>query len=132
VPKKAAPEKPGRAESLSWHVAALLLLALIAYWNSLDGSFPFDDFVLFSDPDITGPGFGWAILRLGQTRPLTYLTFHGNYALGGAGPTDYHWVNLLLHAANSVLVLLLARRHLTPLAAFLAFPMVPAHSGVSG
>ncbi len=127
MPKKAAPEKPGRAESLPWQAAALLLLALIAYWNSLDGSFHFDDFVLFSDPDITGPGFGWAILRLGQTRPLTYLTFHWNYALGATDPAGYHWVNLLLHAANSVLVLLLARRHLKSLAAFLAAALFALH-----
>ncbi len=87
---------------------------LVAYANSLGSSFHFDDSAIFGNPWFVGPGFGWGVFRLDQTRPLTYLTFHWNYLLGGQDPLFYHWVNLLLHAANSILVLAVARRYLSP------------------
>jgi len=100
-----------------WQAAALALLVLIAYANSLGSSFHFDDTAIFGNPWIAGPGFGWDVFRLDQTRPLTYLTFHWNYLAGGQNPLLYHWVNLLLHAANSILVLALARRYVSPFTA---------------
>ncbi|MGA3027214.1 MAG: tetratricopeptide repeat protein [Bryobacteraceae bacterium] len=100
-----------------WQAGLLALLVLIAYANSLASSFHFDDAAIFANPSILKPGFGWGIFRLEQTRPLTYLTFHWNYLVGGQNPVLYHWVNLLLHAANSILVLVLARRYLSPFTA---------------
>ena len=100
-----------------WQAGVLALFVLIAYANSLASSFHFDDAAIFADPWILKPGFGWAIFRLAQTRPLTYLTFHWNYLLGGQNPLLYHWVNLLLHAANSILLLAVARRYLSPFTA---------------
>jgi tetratricopeptide (TPR) repeat protein len=97
---------------------ALALLVLVAYTNSLESSFHFDDFAIFTTPQVVSPGFGWSLFRLAITRPLTYLTFHWNYLAGGQNPGAYHFVNLLLHAANSVLLLAIARRYLTPIAAF--------------
>jgi Tfp pilus assembly protein PilF len=100
-----------------WQALALALLVLIAYANSLASSFHFDDAAIFTDPWILRPGFGWGIFRLDQTRPLTYLTFHWNYLLSGSNPLLYHWVNLLLHAANCILLLAVARRYLSPFTA---------------
>jgi tetratricopeptide (TPR) repeat protein len=94
--------------------AFLALLVPIAYANSLGSSFHFDDSAIFLNPWITGSGLGWGLFRLEQTRPLTYLTFHWNYLVGGQNPLLYHWVNLLLHAANSILLLALARKYLSP------------------
>lgn len=93
-------------------VAALTLLVFVAYWNSLDASFQFDDqgFML-SDPYVTSHSLGWEIFRLEQTRPLTYMTFHWNYLASGVNPQGYHWVNVLAHIGNALLVLLIARRH---------------------
>jgi tetratricopeptide (TPR) repeat protein len=48
---------------------------------------------------------------------LTNLTFHWNYLVGGQNPVLYHWVNLLLHAANSILLLAVARKYLSPFTA---------------
>jgi tetratricopeptide (TPR) repeat protein len=104
-------------DQFRWQAAALALLAVLAYGNSLGSSFHFDDAAIFTDPRILGPGFGWDIFRLEQTRPLTYLTFHWNYLLGGANPLLYHWVNLLLHAGNSILLLALARKYVSPFTA---------------
>ena len=109
--------EPAALERFRWQAGALALLVLIAYGNSLGSSFHFDDAAIFSNPQILSPGFGWDIFRIDQTRPLTYLTFHWNYLVGGANPVLYHWVNLLLHAANSILVLALARRYLPPFTA---------------
>jgi protein O-mannosyl-transferase len=110
-----------------WQALALGLFALIAYANSLASSFHFDDSAIFLDPWILRPGFGWDLFRLEQTRPLTYLTFHWNYLLSGQDPVLYHCVNLLLHAANSILLLAVARRYLSPLAAFCAAALFALH-----
>jgi len=91
--------------------AILILLIFWAYFGAIPSSFHFDDFAILNDGYIAGPGFGWGIFRLGQTRPLTYLTFHWNYLAGGKDPAGYHLVNLALHAGNAILVLALARRY---------------------
>jgi len=39
-----------------------------------------------------------------QYFPLTYSTFRVEHALWGLNTTGYHWVNLLLHVANALLV----------------------------
>jgi len=106
-----------RWEDFQWQSGVIGLLVLLAYANSLGSSFHFDDAAIFADPYIAGPGFGWGIFRLEQTRPLTYLTFHWNFLANGQSPLLYHWVSLLLHAANSMLVLALARRYIAPFAA---------------
>lgn len=112
---------------LSVQASGLVLLVLIAYWNSLSGSFLWDDYLMLDDSSVKAPGFGWGILRLSQSRPLTYLTFHWNYLAGGANPFGYHLENLLLHVVNVTLVLLIARRHLPPLPSFLAAGIFAVH-----
>ncbi len=100
-------------ERFLWQAAALTLLVLLAYANSLAASFHFDDYAILVDGYITHSGFGWDILRPAQTRPLTYLTFHWNYLAGKNDPEGYHWVNLILHAANCLLLLAIARKYLS-------------------
>ena len=128
-PKSQRVETPDRSGHLTLEAAALVLLVCIAYWNSLVAGFHFDDEGIFLDPYVMGPGFGWKILRLTQTRPLTFLSFHWNYlAAGSPSPAGFHWVNMLLHAANSLVVLLVARRTLTgylPLFAAALFAIHP-------
>jgi protein O-mannosyl-transferase len=114
-------------DSVLLEAVALILLVFIAYWNSLAGSFHFDDFAIFLDPYIMASGFGWEILRLVQTRPLTFLTFHWNYIVGGAGALGFHLINVLIHAANSVLVLLVARRQVRPSLAWIAGALFALH-----
>ena len=62
-------------------------------------------------------GLGWTEIRwaftttlLGHWSPLAWITWSLNYVTGGLEPWGYHLGNLLLHAANVVLVWLLARR----------------------
>ena len=116
-----------RPTDFQWCAAGLAVLVLVAYWNSLGASFHFDDRVLFNDSHVAGPGFGWKLFRLEQTRPLTYWTFHLNFLAGGMNPRGYHVVNVILHAANVVLMLWIARHHLPRLPAFLAAGLFAVH-----
>jgi len=132
VRKASAPKPADQSRwhaAFSWQAAAVCLLVLIAYWNSLEGSFHFDDWSLVSDPDVAGPGLGWRLFRLGLTRPLTYWSFHLNFLAGG-GQTNtigFHLVSIALHAANSLLLLWIARRHVAAPAALLAAGLFAAH-----
>jgi tetratricopeptide (TPR) repeat protein len=129
-PKKPIRPVPSRLEDL-WttplQAISLVVLTLAAYWNALDGAFHFDDQGLFLDLYVVGPGFGWKLFRLIQTRPLTFLTFHWNYLLNGNDPWGFHLINLLVHAANSILVLLVARRALQPGLAWFAAALFAIH-----
>src|SRR5512140_2994955 len=87
--------------------------ALAAFGLSLGSGFHFDDYAIFADRALTGAN-GWLdVWRLGQTRPLTYLTFWLNFQSGGRDPAGWHAVNLALHVA-AVLLLYDCLRRLTP------------------
>jgi tetratricopeptide (TPR) repeat protein len=99
----------------------------VAYWNSLEGSFHFDDEGILLDPYVVDSGFGWGILRLMQTRPLTFLTFHWSYLAHGATPWGFHVISLFLHAGNTVLIFYIGRRHLRGSLAWLAAALFAVH-----
>ncbi len=46
----------------------------------------------------------------GNYHPLTMASLALNYALSGPKPFSYHWLNLLLHVANTALVFLFVRK----------------------
>ncbi|HTP35567.1 MAG TPA: DUF1736 domain-containing protein [Candidatus Acidoferrales bacterium] len=56
--------------------------------------------------------YWWPVGESGLYRPVTTLSYLFNYAvLGNANhAAGYHWINLLLHAGNAMLVWALARR----------------------
>lgn len=64
-----------------------------------------------------------------QYYPLTFSSFWIEYRLWGEHPAGYHFVNILLHAANSVLLLLLLHRLKLPgaLAAATIFALHPVN-----
>lgn len=74
---------------------------------------------LFSEPD------------LGMYAPLTSLSYALDYRAAGLTPKRYHTTNLLLHLADTALVLFLARLLLAgvyaPFAVALLFGIHPAH-----
>src|SRR2546421_6839236 len=74
-----------------------------------------DDRNLLSNPHYRGLGWGqarWAFTSavMGHWIPVTWLTFGLDYALWGMNAFGYHLTNVLLHAANGVLVYVLALR----------------------
>ena len=91
-----------------WIGLAAFLLTILVYSSALNAPFAFDDQnQIFLDPNASQiPISGW----FGTTRGLTTLSYWLNYRLGGTEPSGYHWLSLLLHLANSVLVTAIIRK----------------------
>jgi tetratricopeptide (TPR) repeat protein len=104
--------------------AGLILATVLAYSNSFSSGFVLDNqTLLLEDPRIqaaSGPNlalilrhsYWWPNGESGLYRPLTTLSYLLNYAIFGNAkdPAGYHWVNLALHVANVLLVLVLVER----------------------
>jgi tetratricopeptide (TPR) repeat protein len=121
-------------------VAALTvaMAALAVYALALANDFAFDDIpIVLGDPRLASldlraifsSGY-WQHSDLALYRPLTTLSFAVDWGLAGHSPAWFHLTNVLLHAAASVLVLLLLAR-LFPVRAALAgalvFAVHPVH-----
>jgi tetratricopeptide (TPR) repeat protein len=93
-----------------WLFAMVLVLATIfAYRPAWNGSFVWDDDNYVTKNRLLTAQDGlrriWFSLESpSQYFPLTYTTFRIERALWGLKPTGYHWVNILLHAANALLL----------------------------
>jgi tetratricopeptide (TPR) repeat protein len=99
-----------------WLKGGLLVVAVVfAYQPVWHAGFIWDDDVyvtqnrLLTAPD--GLQRIWFSLESpSQYFPLTYTTFRLERAFWGLKPAGYHWVNLLLHAVNALLVWRLLKR----------------------
>lgn len=121
-------------------VGLLLAVSLLVYANTLVNNFVYDDeLYIFRNPSVTNP----TVTRLFQAtkfgnvfRPATFGTFALNWAVGHGRPFGYHLVNLLLHAAVTLLLYLVLKRLLEPLprgatvalATALLFAVHPIHT----
>jgi hypothetical protein len=82
-------------------------VAVAAFANGLAGAFQFDDWnVIVNDPRVQTLG-AWARSMPG-IRPVLKLSYAANHA-SGLGLAGFHAVNVLVHAVNAALVLLLLR-----------------------
>ena len=97
-----------------WGILAVGLLTVAAYWHGLYGQFvEWDDTThITRNPAIRA--LTPENLRIMFTQPtaklyvpLTWLTFAVDYQLWGRDPFGYHLTNLVLHLANTLLVLAL-------------------------
>jgi tetratricopeptide (TPR) repeat protein len=84
---------------------AFLLIALLLYANTLRAEFLFDDYEYIVDNPLVQDLSN--LHALSDPRQLGYLSFALNYAAGGDDPLGYHIVNVVIHAVNALLVLLL-------------------------
>lgn len=102
-----------------WLISFVLFLATFAVFSRVWlGEFvQWDDGIsVYQNPHIQG--LDWARLRwmfsdasyAMRYKPLTWLTYALVYQLGGLKPFGYHFVNLLIHCLNTVLVLGVIRR----------------------
>jgi Flp pilus assembly protein TadD len=123
-----------RAERLA--LLAAVALALGVYAGSVGHDFAYDDVYIIKNRDLLHSLGNWrAILHStwwGSSlyRPLTMLTFATDWMLAGGNPHWFHFVNIVLHAAVTALVFLLARSLLPifPAAAAAAlFAVHPVH-----
>ena len=102
-------------------------LTLLAFSNSFSAGLALDNQLLITgDPRIQDDSAGnvsqifqhtfwWPNGEAGIYRPLTTLSYLFNYAIlgNGAHPAGYHWINLLLHTGNVLLVFALSLRLFT-------------------
>lgn len=116
----------------TWFLAALLVLAVIMVYQPVwQAGFIWDDDVyILKNKLLTAPD---GLTRIwfsqdspSQYFPLVYTAFRLEHALWGVNPTGYHWINLLLHAANALLVWRLLWRLKVP-GAFLGAALFALH-----
>lgn len=110
------------AKAVSHRLVLLILLVVLAvYLKALCGSFVFDDI-----PQVLENGWIREVTHIpdmfaynvrgfqGETssyyRPLMHVIYLVNYHLFGLKPWGFHLVNVLFHAASSVLVFLITSR----------------------
>jgi len=124
-------------------VGFIVVSVLFVYWTSLGNSFQYDDIhsivenphirswanipFFFTRPEMFSPDPKSAMYR-----PLVLVTYAVNYALGEYQVRGYHWLNLLVHIGNCLLVFRLVRKlsgavH-TGLLAGLIFALHPINS----
>lgn len=128
--------KPARPPALRW-LLLVAALALLAGSTSLVADFAYDDQSIVksnpmvSDPAMTGKIFVtpyWGSRAGGGLyRPMAILSYALNHRLHKYRPLGYHLVNVLLHVAVSLLVMLTALQVLPVGAAVLAGALFAVH-----
>lgn len=122
-------------------VLAIGVVTLIAYYPSIDAGFVFDSrFLVLQDSrvhaataehlqQIFQQSYWWPYGDSSLYRPLTTLSFLGNYLLSGDSPKGYHAINDALHLANALLFyvacLRLMKNRNAAVAAALLWAVVP-------
>ncbi|MEO5567452.1 MAG: tetratricopeptide repeat protein [Gemmatimonadaceae bacterium] len=93
------------------------LITIVCFLPALNAGFvSWDDERNFlTNPHYRGLGLTqlrwmWTTTRLGHYVPLSWMTLGADYVAWGMDPRGYHLTNLLIHAANAVLLFFLARR----------------------
>src|SRR5436853_728083 len=97
----------------------LAAVTIFAYWPAWNGGLLWDDDVYITNNELlTAPDglrrIWFSLDSPSQYFPLVYTTFRIEHAVWGLDPTGYHWVNLLLHIANALLVWLVLARLSVP------------------
>lgn len=108
-----------------WLYLLLFLATLIAYWPALHAGFIWDDAGHVTRPDLQSfAGLFRIWFEVGATQqyyPLLHSAFWLEHKLWGDSALGYHFLNLLLHAANACLFARLLQRLAIPGAALAAF-----------
>jgi tetratricopeptide (TPR) repeat protein len=93
------------------YLFALVLAAvtILVYRPAWHGGFLWDDDVYIAGNELlTAPDglrrIWFSLDSPSQYFPLVYTTFRVEHAVWGLNPTGYHWINLLLHVVNALLV----------------------------
>ena len=99
--------------------AILFLMTVAAYWRVLSNDFIvyYDDAGYVTDnphvqAGLTGESVRWAFtsMRCGNWHPLTWISHMADVSLFGMKPMGHHLTNLLLHLANTLLLLVVLRK----------------------
>ena len=121
-------------------IVLLLAVAAVVYANILLNSFAMDDeLYIFRNPTVTSPSLSniFGATRANNVfRPITFGSLALNWAVGSNHPIGYHLFNLLVQLVVTLLVYLVLRKLLEPLAqgtivawvAALLFAVHPIHT----
>jgi len=85
-------------------ILIIFITGIIAYSNSFDCSFHFDDNNVFKSSVTTGSASIGDWIRIFPNRPIGMLTFFLNFHFHGLDVWGYHFVNLIIHLANAFLI----------------------------
>jgi tetratricopeptide (TPR) repeat protein len=106
--KSPQPARASRDVSRLLWLAALLFVTYLVYMPSLDNEFTnWDDNYYVTENAVVAHPTLQALVTTplgGNYHPLTMASLALNYYLSGPRPFFYHWLNLLLHVANTALV----------------------------
>jgi protein O-mannosyl-transferase len=144
TPRPRGPRSRGEADRVGVRNTILLLIALsiLPFLNALRGTFVYDDIgIIVRNPAVQGPFRLWTILTADYWasvkeallwRPVTLFTFAFDHLIAGQSPFWPHLVNLLLHAAVTLLWAQLIRRltgrNALALVAGILFAVHPVHT----
>jgi tetratricopeptide (TPR) repeat protein len=119
IPRKIS--GPGFSRRSRACIFALILAAgtIFAYRPAWNGGFLWDDDVYITNNELlTAPDglrrIWFSLDSPSQYFPLVYTTFRIERAVWGLDPPGYHWVNVLLHIGNALLVWLVLARLKVP------------------
>ena len=104
--------------SSAWLIPLIVaVVTVVAFLPAIGNQFvSWDDARNFVDnPHYRGLGWSqlkwmWTTFHMGHYVPLSWMTLGLDYSLWGMNPAGYHATNLLLHAANAVVLYWIARR----------------------
>ena len=133
------PLPPKKIKSLLSCVVLLILISLLTYFNSLKGSFQFDDIPLIKSDWLVNIQAFFDHPRSGQigNRPVVYWTYALNNQLAIHQVFGFHLINLALHIGVTLLIFFILWRTrylqnkfdwLFPLTAALLFSLHPLNT----
>jgi protein O-mannosyl-transferase len=97
---------PSKIKSLLGCVTLLIIISMLVYFNSLKGSFQFDDIPLIKSHWLVNTDAFFDHPRSGQigNRPILYWTFALNNQLSRHQVFGFHLINLALHIGVTLLI----------------------------
>lgn len=118
-------------------IALAVTVSVLVYANALANGFVLDDGgVIVRNPLVTSPAGAWRAFLLpywpealggGQYRPLGILSFALDWLVSGGDARWFHVMNVVWHAAATLLVGVLAAELLAPVAAGIATLLFAVH-----
>ena len=103
------------ANKYAFTFISLFIVLIIAYSNSFDGQWHFDDYAnIVENPHVQIKSLSWSEMKHCVTgiyqdrllRPLAYLSFALNYQFGGLNVFGFHVVNFIIHYLSAVFLFL--------------------------
>lgn len=92
-----------------YYILLLTVTVFIVYFNSLWGSFQFDDYNVIVDEPTVHSLFAWFSDLTHSIRPLLKFTYTLNW-VSGLGAIGFHLFNIVVHSINVILIYLLSCR----------------------